>query len=141
VADWSTRSGTEHDIAAVLALWAAAGGAPGATDTRAALEALVRHDPAALLIAECEGALVGSLIAVWDGWRGNMYRLAVSAERRREGIATALLREGERRLQQRGASRVSAIVAAEEPVARRFWRAAGYRQHAGRARFVRELAP
>jgi ribosomal protein S18 acetylase RimI-like enzyme len=139
LADWSTRSGTEHDIDAVLALWSSAGAAPGATDTRAALEGLLLRDPAGLLLAECEGALTGSLIAVWDGWRGNMYRLTVRGERRREGIATALVQEGERRLQRRGASRLSAIVSSDDPVAPRFWRAAGYEQQAERTRFVRLL--
>jgi ribosomal protein S18 acetylase RimI-like enzyme len=141
LADWSTRSGSEHDIAAVLALWSSAGPARGATDTRAALEHLLRRDPAGLLLAECEGTPIGSLIAVWDGWRGNLYRLTVRRERRREGIATALLREGERRLQRLGASRLSAIVSADDHLAREFWRAAGYQQQAQRTRFVRQLEP
>lgn len=125
----------------MLELWGSAGGPAGATDTRAALERLLRHDPGALLLADCDGVLVGSLIAVWDGWRGNMYRLVVSRDRRREGIATSLLREGERHLHRRGTRRISAIVAGCDPVAVDFWRTAGYRRQADRARFVRELEP
>ena len=41
------------------------------------------------------GAIVGALIAAWDGWRGNMYRLAVDKGHRREGIGLALTRAGE----------------------------------------------
>jgi ribosomal protein S18 acetylase RimI-like enzyme len=120
----------------VLALWRAAGGPASVTDTAEALARLLRRDEAGLLLAECEGILLGSLVATWDGWRGNFYRLAVLPERRREGIATALLREGERRLRGLGAARLAAVVADEDAVAMAFWRGAGYRLQGDRARFV-----
>jgi ribosomal protein S18 acetylase RimI-like enzyme len=94
--------------------------------------------PRALLVAELDGVLIGSLIAAWDGWRGSFYRLAVSPEYRRKGLATTLLREGERRLRERGAVRLTAIVADDEDGAMAFWRAAGYEPQRHRARFVRE---
>lgn len=81
--------------------------------------------------------MIGSLIATWDGWRGSFYRLAVHPDRRRQGIATALLREGERRLRARGAIRLTAIVADDDPVAIGFWQAAGYARQCDRVRFVR----
>jgi ribosomal protein S18 acetylase RimI-like enzyme len=137
---WSTRSAVSDDISAVLALWREAGGPPSVTDTTEALGGLLRHDPDALLLAAFNGVPIASLIAVWDGWRGNFYRLAVSPERRREGIATALVREGERRLTSLGARRLSAIVADQDPAAMEFWCAAGYRTQGDRTRFVRELA-
>jgi ribosomal protein S18 acetylase RimI-like enzyme len=64
----------------------------------------------ALLVAEVRGALVGSLIAAWDGWRGSFYRLAVDPDVRGKGLATALPLEGERRLRARGALRLTVIV-------------------------------
>ncbi len=60
-------------------------------------------------------------------------------ERRREGIATALLRAGERQLQALGAVRLTAIVIADDPEALGFWAAAGYERQSQRARFVRSL--
>jgi ribosomal protein S18 acetylase RimI-like enzyme len=50
------------------------------------VERLLADSPAALLVAEHGGEIVGALIAGWDGWRGNMYRLAVSERHRREGV-------------------------------------------------------
>jgi predicted MFS family arabinose efflux permease len=44
---------------------------------------LLNADPEALLVAEVDGVVVGSLIAAWDGWRGSFYRLAVSGLPRR----------------------------------------------------------
>ncbi len=131
------RSAVEQDIASVLDLWAAAGSLPSVTDSPDGLARLLADDPQALLVAELEGVLAGSLIAAWDGWRGSFYRLAVSPEHRRNGLATMLLREGERRLRERGALRLTAIVADDEVGAMAFWRDAGYERQQHRARFVR----
>jgi len=131
------RNATEDDIASVLALWAAAGSLPSVSDSPEGLTGLLAADPQALLVAELDGVLAGSLIAVWDGWRGSFYRLAVSPEHRRKGLATMLLREGERRLRERGAIRLTAIVADDEAGAMGFWRAAGYEPQQHQARFVR----
>jgi ribosomal protein S18 acetylase RimI-like enzyme len=134
---WTIRSATEDDIPSVLDLWAAAGSLPSVTDSRDGLARLLAADPRALLVAELAGVLTGSLIAAWDGWRGSFYRLAVLPEHRRKGFATTLLREGERRLRERGAVRLTAIVADDEAGAMAFWRAAGYERQQHRARFVR----
>jgi ribosomal protein S18 acetylase RimI-like enzyme len=136
---WIIRSATPADAEAVLSLWAAAGVPPGVSDTLHGLAALLDTDEQALLIAESDGQLLGSLIAAWDGWRGSFYRLAVHPDRRREGIATALLEEGERRLGARGARRLTAIVADDEPLGARFWSSVGYERQANRARFIRHL--
>jgi ribosomal protein S18 acetylase RimI-like enzyme len=133
------RSATPQDVAAVLSLWCAADVPLGVSDTPEGLAALLERDSRSLLLAESESAVVGSLIAGWDGWRGSFYRLAVHPSRRREGIGSALLREGESRLRERGALRLTAIVVEDEPLALEFWRAAGYEQQPNRVRFVRHL--
>jgi ribosomal protein S18 acetylase RimI-like enzyme len=139
LADWSTRNAALEDIPAVLALWQAAGGPTSVTDTPEGLARLLGHDHEALLIADCAGVAIASLIALFDGWRGNFYRLAVAPERRREGIASALLREGERRLGSLGAIRLAAVVDDGDPGAMEFWRAAGYQRQPRHTRFVRKL--
>ncbi len=134
--DWTIRNATTEDIAAVLDLWAAADSSPSVTDSPDGLAMLLSADPEALLVAEVVGLGVGSLFAAWDGWRGSFYRLAVLPERRREGLATMLLREGERRLCERGATRLTAIVDHEEAGAMAFWRAASYERQQHQARLV-----
>lgn len=111
----------------VVALWEQERSEHASTPDRVDdVELLVADSPAALLIAEREGEIVGALIAAWDGWRGNMYRLTVRNGYRREGIGIALTRAGEDYLRSRGARRVTALVAFEDEVAGGFWDSAGY---------------
>ena len=69
-----------------------------------------------------------------------MYRLAVHPEHRRAGIATALVREAERRLVAAGARRLAAVVLSEETHAVAFWDHAGYRLQPDAGRFAKSLA-
>jgi ribosomal protein S18 acetylase RimI-like enzyme len=73
------------------------------------------------------GRLVGSIIGTFDGWRGNIYRLAVHPDSRRQGVARALVAEVEKRLTQQGAKRITALVEKDHPWAMNFWEAVGYR--------------
>ena len=129
-----------HDVPGVVALWGRERSEHASTSDRVEdVERLVTGSPAALLIAEREGEIVGALIAAWDGWRGNMYRLTVRNGHRREGIGLALTRAGEDYLRSRGARRVTALVAFEDEVAGGFWDSAGYPQDQEIGRRVRNL--
>jgi ribosomal protein S18 acetylase RimI-like enzyme len=110
------------EIPLVLKLWSEATDIR-ATDTEEALQLLVDGD--ALLVAVDGEQFVGSVIAGWDGWRGNIYRLAVAPTHRRRGIATALLTEAEKRLRAAGAPRMSMLVDGQDPDATAFWRSVG----------------
>jgi ribosomal protein S18 acetylase RimI-like enzyme len=134
---WRIRAGAEPDRRAVLALWSSAGGRPSSTDDDEAISKLLAADAGALLVAEADGELVGTLIAAWDGWRGSFYRLAVDPRRRRQGLARALVRAGENRLEALGAVRLTAIVADEVPVAAALWEAVGYERQQSTSRYVR----
>jgi ribosomal protein S18 acetylase RimI-like enzyme len=138
--DSTIRSAVAADLPAVLELWSRArSGGASTPDDEASLRALLDRDPEALVVAERAGKLIGTLIAGWDGWRGNMYRLAVAPEHRRQGVAARLIAEGERRLRAAGGRRVTALVWREDARASAAWAAAGYEDDRGVARFVRNL--
>jgi ribosomal protein S18 acetylase RimI-like enzyme len=129
-----------EDAQAVLDLWTQERSEHASTaDGLEDVERLIEDSPAALLVAERDGEIVGALIAAWDGWRGNMYRLAVSQGHRREGIGIALTRAGEEYLFSCGVRRVTALVAFEDEVAGAFWESAGYPQDREIGRRVRNL--
>ena len=93
------------------------------------------------MVAVLDGEVIGALIAGWDGWRGNMYRLAVRGEHRRKGIGIALVRAGEEYLCSRGARRITALVAFDDGAAGAFWESAGYPRDREIGRRVRNLLP
>jgi ribosomal protein S18 acetylase RimI-like enzyme len=146
MSDLSIRAGGEGDLEAVLWLWRRSCALPTVTDDLQSLRALLIADPGALLVAEAPAAaasgreqVAGSLIAAWNGWRGSFYRLAVRPDHRRRGLGRRLVREGEKRLRERGAGRLDAIVAADEDAATGFWEALGYERQRDRVRFVQNF--
>jgi N-acetylglutamate synthase len=129
-----------QDAPAVLELWEQAGSDHASTADRIEdVQRLIAGSPAALLVAERDTEIVGALIAASDGWRGNMYRLAVGEGHRRKGIGIALARAGEEYLRECGVRRVTALVALDDDVAGAFWLSAGYPLDHGMGRRVRNL--
>ena len=130
------RTATPDDIAGVLALWQEAA-APTSTDSADALTGLLLRDPGALIVAEADGNIVGSVIAGWDGWRGSVYRLAVAPDCRGHGLGRALLRAAEDHLAEFGARRSHAIVVGTSAHAVAFWGATDWEHQSEQLRFVK----
>jgi ribosomal protein S18 acetylase RimI-like enzyme len=137
--DLSIRVCPLEDIEMVLELWRQASATPSVTDTTDDLRRAIAESPAHVLVAEVGNRLVGSIIGTFDGWRGNIYRLAVQPDCRRQGVARALVVEIEKRLLQQGAKRITALVEYEKTTAMSFWEAVGYRMDERIVRRVRTL--
>jgi ribosomal protein S18 acetylase RimI-like enzyme len=135
----SIRDCLVQDVEAVLELWRQAEATPSVTDTADDLRRAVTESHAFVLVAEVEGQVVGSIIGTFDGWRGNIYRLAVQPDYRRQGVARALVAEVERKLTGLGAKRITALVEKDHPIAMTFWEAVGYRVDERIVRRVRNL--
>jgi ribosomal protein S18 acetylase RimI-like enzyme len=97
------------------------------------------RDEDSLLVGVREGRIVETLIATWDGWRGNMYRLTVHPGWQRKGIALQLIKAGETALRSCGAPSGSALVWEEDKRAVAVWLRADFAHNAGTARFVKTL--
>lgn len=132
------RECCSEEAAALLELWQAAGTSPSITDTLTDIRKAI-DSPAAVLVAEAHQRIVGSLIATFDGWRGNMYRIAVHPDYRLRGIARALVAKGEEFLTKQGAKRITALVETQYPWATTFWSSIGYEIEPGIVRFFRNL--
>jgi ribosomal protein S18 acetylase RimI-like enzyme len=131
------RAGRASDVDSVLLLWTEADAEPTHTDDATSLGLLMARDPIALIVAEDDHRLVGSVIAAWDGWRGSVYRLVVAPSHRRMGLARRLLHQAEACLSEQGAVRLQAIVVETEPLATAFWTASGWDRQVKRIRFVK----
>ena len=142
MADAAIRRARSDEVDQVLALWREADATPSPTDTPDEVMKLLGETSAVLLVAIADGRLVATVIGGWDGWRGNIYRLAVLPAFRRRGIARALVGEAERQLRRMGAKRVSALVESDHQWATDFWdspAASGYRHDERMRRYVKTL--
>jgi ribosomal protein S18 acetylase RimI-like enzyme len=128
-----------EEAEAVLALWRQAEATVSVTDTVEDLRRAITASPAWVLVAEMKGRIVGSVLGSFDGWRGNLYRLAVHPDYRRQGIARALVAEVEQHLMGQGARRITALVEKEHPWAMAFWQAIGHTVDTRLVRFVHNL--
>jgi ribosomal protein S18 acetylase RimI-like enzyme len=134
------RPATRDDIDAVLALWVRAATPPSMYDDAAGVQRLLERDPDALLVAEDDdGALVGSVIAGFDGWRCHLYRMAVDPAARRRGVGRDLVDAAETRFRSLGGIRADGVVLEDNGDAHAFWSAAGYERNGGVARWERRL--
>jgi ribosomal protein S18 acetylase RimI-like enzyme len=137
---FTVRMGRAQDAPAVLELWNEARSEHASTADRPEdVQRLLCETPGSLVVADGDSMILGALIAAWDGWRGNMYRLAVRSTHRRQGIGIALVRAGEAHLRRQGACRITALVGYNDATAAAFWDSAGYPQDRAIGRRVRNL--
>jgi ribosomal protein S18 acetylase RimI-like enzyme len=139
---FTIRPARPEDAPSILDLWREERTSHASTEDRLQdIERLLAETPGSVQVAtdEDNGLLLGALIAAWDGWRGNMYRLAVRREHRRQGVGLALVRAGEAHLHSLGGRRITALVGYDDDLAGGFWEAAGYPQDRDIGRRVRNL--
>lgn len=131
----------DDELDAVLRMWRATGVTPPSlSDSIEGLTRLIREPAALLLVASIDNQVIGSVIGGWDGWRGNIYRLAVTPEHRRRGIARRLVAEISNELFARGATRLSALVEQEHQWAMDFWDSLSDLGYARDPKFARYIA-
>jgi ribosomal protein S18 acetylase RimI-like enzyme len=85
------------------------------------------RDPELFLVAR-DGAerVVGTVMGGWDGRRAYVYHLAVLPERRRTGIANALMDELEERFRRLGALKAKTQILTDNEASRAFFSRRGY---------------
>jgi ribosomal protein S18 acetylase RimI-like enzyme len=121
------RSFRSADTQALRALWARVfPDDPPANAPEIMIENKLKVQPELLLVGELGGAIVGAVMAGFDGVRGWIYHLAVSPEHRRRGFATRLVRAAEDGLRALGCPKVNLQVRVSNEQVVAFYRRLGY---------------
>lgn len=120
------RAFRESDYDAVVGVWRAAGLTLKPSDTLPELRKVVERNPGLFLLAEEEGAVVGTAIGAWDGRRAWIYHLAVLPALQGRGIGRMLMQELEGCLRAVGATRLNLLVEQGNAGVADFYRKLGY---------------
>jgi ribosomal protein S18 acetylase RimI-like enzyme len=120
------RSIEESDEDALVELWHACELVVPWNDPRKDIRRKLRVRPDLFLIATLDGALVGSVMAGYEGHRGWINYLAVDPAHRGEGIGRPLMEEAERRLFAEGCPKVQLQVRSSNPSVIAFYEHLGY---------------
>ncbi|HUI88929.1 MAG TPA: GNAT family N-acetyltransferase [Anaerolineales bacterium] len=97
-----------------------------ASDAPGEIQKKIQRDPDLFLVAEAHGEIVGTVIGGFDGRRGMIYHLAVSALFRGQGIGSRLMSEIESRLRAKGCLKSYLIVLRDNVDAMRFYERIGW---------------
>lgn len=81
------------------------------------------------LVCEMDKKVVGTVIGGWDGWRAWIYRIAVSPEYQRKGLASKLLAEITRRLSEKGGSKFRALIVSDNDKSKALFKGMGFSIH------------
>src|SRR4051812_14302692 len=101
------------DFHALVGLWEACGLTRSWNPPKRDIELLRESGHGALLVAEEDGMIVGSVMVGHDGHRGWLYYLAVTPAQQRGGLGRTLVAEAEAWLEGRGVRKVQLLVRPE----------------------------
>ena len=125
---YKVRPMTVADIPAALALWRVTEGMGlGDSDRPERLAAFLDRNPGLSAVAEDgNGTLIGAVLCGDDGRRGYLHHLAVMRERRRLGVARALLAHCFAGLAAHEIEKCNIFLLTSNVEGERFWRREGW---------------
>jgi ribosomal protein S18 acetylase RimI-like enzyme len=129
------------DYAVVHVLWQRGDLWMRPSDGPEATQLKLSRDPGLFLVARDAGRVVGTVMGGWDGRRAYVYHLAVAPERRREGVADALMDELEERFRALGALKAKLQILTENRTSKAFFAHRGYLLETDCEPWGKELTP
>jgi len=120
------REFADADEDRVVALWTHCGLVRPWNDPRKDIARKRGVQRELFLVAELDGAIVGSVMGGYDGHRGWVNYLAVDPAHRRSGLGRVLMAEVEARLRRLGCPKINLQVRTDNSVALGFYERLGY---------------
>ena len=117
----------ESDEAGVARLWREVfPDAPSWNEPEADIRRKLSVQPELFLVATVDSEIVGTAMGGYDGHRGWVYYVAISRQRRKQGIGAALMAEVEERLGKMGCPKLNLQVRASNEDVIAFYKKLGY---------------
>lgn len=121
------RNYGSSDRAQVVALWDTVfPNSTGHNDPKASIARKVAVDDGLFFVALDGDVIVGTALAGYDGHRGWLYSVAVSPDRRRDGVGSKLVRHAEQALAQRGCPKLNIQIRADNAAVVAFYESLGF---------------
>jgi ribosomal protein S18 acetylase RimI-like enzyme len=111
----------------VIALWEAVFGYESAHNRPAlVIEKKIAAGDGLFFVAVIDTAIIGTIIAGYDGHRGWIYSVAVHPEHRKQGIGSLLVAQAERALTERGCMKINLQIMEGNETVAAFYSSLGY---------------
>ena len=119
---------TMDDYDAVYQLWRNTPGMGLNTtdDSREGIAAYLKRNPSTCFVAVEGNRVVGVILTGHDGRRGYIHHTAVSGERQKNGIGSALVERAMQALEQEGIHKVALVVFSRNETGNAFWEKRGF---------------
>lgn len=119
---------TKEDFEQVHNLWMKIHGfgIRSVDDSREGVERFIRRNPTTSMVAEMDGAIVGSILCGHDGRRGCLYHVCVGEAYRKHGIGQQLVQSCLKALKEEHINKVNLIAFKKNDVGNHFWQGLGW---------------
>ena len=95
-------------------------------DSREGIAMYLRRNPTTSFVAECEGTIIGVIMAGHDGRRGYIHHTAVLPTYRNQGIAKKLVDSAMSALDEEGINKVALVAFKKNELGNDFWENRGF---------------
>lgn len=95
-------------------------------DSREGIEKYLKRNPTSSFVAECDGTIIGVIIAGHDGRRGYIHHTAVLPAYRNQGIAKKLVDCAMSALDEEGINKVALVAFKGNDIGNGFWENIGF---------------
>jgi ribosomal protein S18 acetylase RimI-like enzyme len=122
----TSYSNDDHRLQ-VIQLWEAVFGYETAHNTPSlAIDKKLEAQDGLFFVASVEGAVVGTILAGYDGHRGWLYSVAVHPSHRKNGLGTALVGHAEQALAEKGCMKINLQIMSGNERVVAFYESLGY---------------
>ncbi len=122
------RPMTVEDYSQVYALWQSIRGFAmrSIDDSREGVERFLQRNPGNSVVAEMDGAIVGTILCGHDSRRASLYHVCVKEDYRRQGIGKAMVTACMRKLHEEGVNKIQLVAFKENSLGNFFWKGEGW---------------